>query len=1359
MVRNTHGHGHTTDLPGDALVLRLARHFRERAEHTALECGDHRMSYAQLEALAYGVLELLRDSGVRAGEVVPLCLARSPRLVAAELAVLALGATYAPIDQASPPARRRAMLDVLPARHVALVEGPAGEELLGWRAVDVTRAQPLTRGALRWSSPAPAPAYVMFTSGSTGVPKAVQVPRAGIERLVLDPDYVALSADARWAFLSSPAFDASTLEVWAPLASGATCVISEVATPSLESLASWLRDARITEAWLTSALFNALVEDRPDALRGLRQLLIGGERLSPRHVVAAQAAHPALRLINGYGPTENTTFSTCHTIGAEDLRAAGAGHGIPIGRPIRGSTARIGPDDDARGELWVGGLGVAHGYLGDPALTAERFVEHAGQRWYRTGDVAQRRADGVLEYLGRADRQVKLSGHRVELDEVEHTLRSCPGVSEVVVEVVGEEAHERSLTAYFTTLDGAHTPAPTTSELGEYAARHLSPAAIPRRLVQLARLPRSANGKIDRAELRAQAPTPPPPPTWTSAVERGLADLWSRCLGVPVNSSAESFVELGGTSLAALRVAGLVQRRLGRRISPIDVLQVPVLADQARLVERAPLASLLPQPAEGPPLLSERQQATLRISALDPTGCAMHVHVPLVLEPSAPPAAALRQAFAALWSRHPILQVAVELRGDELTTSPLFEPAADWWTEHPALDAAPADLAWPEPLRAVIDRPLDTRRGPLRVDYWPLPAGRALLVWTAHHFVLDEASIVVALDELSRLLRGEPLGSPTTPGALATTPIDEVTVKALAAAAHAALAGHAAPLPRPPAPGDERPVSLASDLDGLLQAACARWHITPFAPLLTALGLALQDELGEAHRFVLTPFQRRTRAEQHQALGYALDVRLVEAGARPGESAADTLARVQAAVLVAQQPTLVPIEHVAAVVAERDVRAAEALTQFMLTWRVEPTRRVPLGHGTAQLIRAPQRGARAALCVHAARVGGQLALSVEAPDAVHEAGVATRVVARLQDHLRALCALPRWSSPTTPPPPDDDGSRAHQRTLAEAWARWLGAPPRGPDDGFLLAGGTSLIAMRLAAELARRHQLTLDVGRFLGEPTFAALCALTTAGAPVHDDDLVVVGPRDAREVYLVLPGKVGTALGLVRLAEHLREASPPSTAVAIVELDRIVRRAPEQDVTAYVQDRLEALVSAIGPERVVGLVGFSLGGLLVPRLLHRLHELRAPLWLLDVYAPGVAQRGLLGRAERRLAWGLWGRRPSAPIPPPPDVTAEAWARWQALEGQLTAQPWGWVDTDVVLVQASETTREVGLVWRRESNGLVPGEFRSLRVVRVVGEHLELTRSLAAKTAQLIASTARERRGAALGLSPPQRRPSLRPRG
>lgn len=1355
MVRNTHGHGHTTDLPGDALELRLARHFRERAEHTAIECGDLRMSYAQLEALAYGVVELLRDSGVRAGDVVPLCLPRSPRLVAAELAVLALGATYAPIDQASPPARRRAMLDVLPARHVALVEGPAGDELLGWTAVDVTRAQPLTRGALRWSSPAPAPAYVMFTSGSTGVPKAVQAPRAGIERLVVDPDYVALSPDARWAFLSSPAFDASTLEVWAPLASGATCVISEAATPSLETLASWLRDARITEAWLTSALFNALVEDRPDALAGLRQLLIGGERLSPRHVAAAQAAHPALRLINGYGPTENTTFSTCHPIGAEDLRAASAGHGIPIGRPIRGSTARVGPDDGERGELWVGGLGVAHGYLGDPALTAQRFVEHAGQRWYRTGDLVQRRADGVLEYLGRADRQVKLSGHRVELDEVEHTLRACPGVSEVVVEVVGEEAHARSLTAYYTALDGA----PTAAELGAFAARHLPAAAIPRRLVQLEQLPRSASGKIDRAELRAQAAALPPVPAWTSTLERGLADLWSRCLGVPVNSPAESFVELGGTSLAALRVAGLVQRRLGRRISPIDVLRVPVLADQARLVERAPLASLLPEPTEGRPLLSERQQATLRISAVDPTGCAMHVHVPLVLEPDAPPAAALRQAFAALWSRHPILHVAAELRGDELTTSPLFEPAADWWTEHPALDAAPADLAWPEPLRAVIDRPLDTRRGPLRVDYWPLPAGHALLVWTAHHFALDEASIVVALDELSRTLRGEPLGSPTTPCALATTPIDEVTVKALAAAAHAALAGHTAPLPHPPAPGDERPVPLAPDLDGLLQAACARWHVTPFAPLLTALGLALQDELGEAHRFVLTPFQRRTRAEQHQALGYALDVRLVEAGARPGESAAEALARVQAAVLAAQQPTLVPIEHVAAVVAERDARAAAALTQFMLTWRVEPTRTVPLGHGTARLIRAPQRGARAALCVHAARVDGQLALSVEAPDAVHAAGVAERVVARLQHHLRALCALPRWSSPTTPPPPDDDSSRAHQRTLAEAWARWLGAPPRGPDDVFLLAGGTSLIAMRLAAELARRHQLTLDVGRFLGEPTFAALCALTTAGAPVDDDDLVVVGPRDAREVYLVLPGKVGTALGLVRLAEHLREASPPSTAVAIVELDRIVRRAPEQDVTAYVQDRLEALVSAIGPERVVGLVGFSLGGLLVPRLLHRLHELRAPLWLLDVYAPGVAQRGLLGRAERRLAWGLWGRRPRAPLPPPPDVTAEAWARWQALEGQLTAQPWGWVDTDVVLVQASETTREVGLVWRRESNGLVPGEFRSLRVVRVVGEHLELTRSLAAQTAQLIASTARERRGAALGLAPPRRRPSLRPRG
>lgn len=1359
MVRNTHSD--TTDHAGgpmDAraevrLDLQLARHFRERPEHTAIEWGEVRLSYAQLEALAYGLAELLRDSGVRAGDVVPLCLPRSPRLVAAELAVLTLGATYAPLDLASPPARRRAMLDVLPTRHVALIDGPAGEELSGWTTVDVARAQPLTRGALRWSTPATAAAYVMFTSGSTGTPKAVLAPRSGIERLVLEPDFVELHADARWAFLSSPAFDASTLEVWAPLAAGATCVIAEPARPSLDALASWLRDARITEAWLTSALFNALVEDHPDALAGLRQLLIGGERLSPRHVAAAHAAYPALRLVNGYGPTENTTFSTCHTISARDLRAD-AEHGIPIGRPIRGTTARIGPDDLERGELWVGGLGVALGYLGDAELTAQRFVEHAGDRWYRTGDLVARRADGVLEYLGRVDRQVKLSGHRIELDEVERALAACPGVSEAVVEVVGEEAHTRALVAYYTTQV---SPGPSPAEVRAYAAEHLPAPAVPGHLVPLARLPRNASGKIDRGGLRGEAPLPPHALAWTSTLERGLAELWSRCLGVPVTSPTDSFVALGGTSLAALRVAGLVQRRLGRRISPMDVLRVPVLAEQARLVERAPLASLLPPPAEGQALLTERQAATLRVSALDPTGCAMHVHVALLLASDAPPAPALRQAFAALWSRHPILHVAAELRGDELHTTPLLEPAPDWWMEYAPLAQAPADLAWPEPLRAVIDRPLDTRRGPLRVDYWPLPAGQALLVWTAHHFALDEASVSLALEELSRTLRGEPLGLPAQPSALATTPTDEVAVRSLAAAAHAALAGHAAPLPRPPARGDERAYPLQADLDGVLQDACARWHTTPFAPLLTALGLALQDELGEAHRFVLTPFQRRSQAEQLQALGYALDVRLVEAGARPGESAADVLARVHAAVLEAQQPALVPIERVMETVAQHDPRAADALSQLMFTWRIEPARVVPLGHGVARLIRVPHRGARAALCVHAARVGGQLVLSVEAPDAVHDSGLAQRVVTRLEHHLRTLCALPRWTTPTTPPPPDDDDSRAHQRVLAEAWARWLGAPPRGPDDMFLLAGGTSLSAMRLAAELTRRHQLTLDVGRFLAEPTFAALCALTRAGAPVDDDDLVVVGPRDARELYVMLPGKLGSALGLVRLAEHLRELSPPSTAVVIVELERLVRRAPGRDVSRYVQDRLEALVSGLGTERVVGLVGFSLGGLLAPPLLDRLHGLRAPLWLLDVYAPGVARRGLFRRAERRLAWGLWGRRPSEPIPLPPDVTPQIWARWQALEGQLVAQPWGWIDTDVVLVQASETVREVGLVWRRESNGLVPADFRSLRVVQVTGEHLELPRSLAPQTAQLIAHTARERRGTALGLALPVRPPSLRP--
>lgn len=223
----------------------------------------------------------------------------------------------------------------------------------------------------------------MFTSGTTGAPKAVMVPASGIVRLVCDADFADFRTGSRWAFLSSPAFDASTLEVWAPLVNGGCCVVQEEALPSLDELADFLLSNRITDAWVTAALFNALVEDRLDAFANLRQLLTGGERVSPRHAQAVLKAFPGVRLINGCGPTENTTFALCHSITWTDTENPS---GIPIGRPIRGTLVRIGTDAQA-------------GRAGREASNAGRDLDLTGKNAFRRGDEDDVRG-GTIECVG-----------------------------------------------------------------------------------------------------------------------------------------------------------------------------------------------------------------------------------------------------------------------------------------------------------------------------------------------------------------------------------------------------------------------------------------------------------------------------------------------------------------------------------------------------------------------------------------------------------------------------------------------------------------------------------------------------------------------------------------------------------------------------------------------------------------------------------------------------------------------------------------------------------------------------------------------------------------------------------------------
>jgi amino acid adenylation domain-containing protein len=1290
------------------LIQQLKSSLSLHAERTAIEGSSWLLSYRDLDRESARLAWLLREAGVEPGQVVPLFLERSPRFIIAMLAVLRCGAAYAPIDLASPPLRQAQILDQLDAP-VALVERSLEVPGLERRTV-VKVAQALGQDQAStidaWpDTPLDAPLYVMFTSGSTGAPKGVVVPHRGVQRLVVGADYASFNADARWAALSSLAFDASTLEIWGPLLNGATCVVQEEALPALDALASFLVQRRISDAWLTAALFNAMVDDRVQALAGLRQLLIGGERVSCAHVRSCLAAHPNLRLINGYGPTENTTFTMCHRILASDVALMTGGgenpRGVPIGKPIRGSTAIVidehGADvaDGFAGELLTGGEGVALGYLHEPGLTAERFITRAGARWYRTGDRVLKRRDGVYEFLGRADRQVKIQGHRVELDEVERILGSAPGVGNAAVLVRGDSAESRHLVGAYSGRDSKSNP-PSGDTVRRWLEQHLPPAMTPHVLHALATMPLNLNGKVDRKALGEQlfgesAGGDDTPAVLGSETERQLARIWKRCLPGAVRSTVDArahFTKLGGTSILALRVAAEVRSVLMREIAPLEVLRHPVLAELAKRVDAAPavrsLSGATPQATSDELPLTRGQASMLAASALDDSACAylvhtcLHIQAPVDLK-------ALRKAFEAVAQRQPMLRTTARLDGLRASGRLLPKLPEGFWTEHGLLADQGGGEEWPKPLLATLNRALDVAVQPMRVDVWRLADGGALLVWTIHHFAIDEAGVDRVLEELNTSLRGQSMlpvyGSPFAFGAIEKAWTDDAGIERRAQQFAAALRGHKPPLPAPPSAGNELPLSLPGALVAGLPERAAIWGCTPFAPLVLAAGLTLQSLFGAHWRFLLTPFSRRLEPELIEPVGYLLDLRLVEAGARPDESLEQALKRVHRELIDGQQPAIRSADRVAEALDGIDPGLRGSLFQFGLTWRQQPQRDIVLGQHQARLVQAPQQGSRFGLCLHLSLVGGTVRARLEGVQAVFDSGLHERFEQQFAQCLHMVLALDhslRVDDVAPKPAAADEAAAAadaagaegaakeqfaflnesagsasaQERALrdqaARVWAQWVGKRPKDDNSDFLHAGGSSLRVLRMAASLRRSEGVALDIPAFLAKPSFGSLVAqlrrpvqATAGGALVPTWTLL--GPRSFSRYVLLIPGWRGTALGLLPAAEALRRRLPADHAVVMADLATVIKLAPEQDIGRFVRQQLTQAVRDLGEPKLAAVAGFAAGGVIGAELLQAMGNARAaavPLFMVDSHAPNskkpAGRPANKGRAATGASEGFW---------------------------------------------------------------------------------------------------------------------------
>ena len=608
----------------------------ERSGEIAILHRDRRLTYSELNRQANRLARVLTAAGVGPERVVALVMDRTPEWIAAMLAVAKAGGAYAGLEADYPAAllqdligRSRATLVVADERCRERLQGVSapviwtGEWPLPSDGDDENPALAARPDAL---------AHVFFTSGSTGRPKGIATEHRHLSAYLAGYHWMPYSASDTCLQFTSVTFDPVATEVWGPLTHGGRCAIFGEGLDDPAQLTAWILETGASMCYLSASVFNTLIDLSPDTLRPMRRILVGGEALSAPHIRRGLDLLPRAELINGYGPTETTLYCTGYRI----PRPFDPGRpSVPIGRPIDNSRAYVVDGlgqlvpDGLPGELWIGGDTVARGYLHEPALTAAAFTASpvAGDgapRVYHTGDRARWLPDGELEYLGRIDHQVKVRGVRIELGEIEAVLREHPAVRLAGVVAVPHPVAGNTLAGFVELQDGASASA---AELRAFLAGRLPHQMVPARLETRPALPLMASGKIDRRVLNEWASHDHQPETEparravpiahpiargassSATLQSQLAELWRELLGIRDIAADDDFFALGGHSLLAVRMAFEIERRFGRRVTLVALIEAPTLSQMAELLRdsaasrdvTSPAPAIAKEPA--PPML------------------------------------------------------------------------------------------------------------------------------------------------------------------------------------------------------------------------------------------------------------------------------------------------------------------------------------------------------------------------------------------------------------------------------------------------------------------------------------------------------------------------------------------------------------------------------------------------------------------------------------------------------------------------------------------------------------------------------------------------------------------------------------
>jgi amino acid adenylation domain-containing protein len=931
---------HETDLTVPAL---FAEQVRTRPDAIALTFGGgdgvRALRYAELDERAEQLADVLADRGVRPGVVVGVCLERGAELVVAMLGVLKAGGAYLPLDPDHPPARLAALVADAPAALVvtdddllARLPPTVPHVVVGTHMVVVARDAPVGRAARTPAGPGDL-ACVMYTSGSTGRPKGVLVEHRSVVRLCRAPE-IRPCPDDVVAQLASTAFDAATYEIWGALGNGARLAIGPPGVSSVAELAGFLASNGVTTLWLTAGLWQEAVDADPGMFAGLRRLVAGGDVLSAPHCARLLAALPELELVNGYGPTEGTTFSTYHRV------RPGAATTVPIGRPLPGTTCHV-VDRDLNlvpvglpGELLIGGAGLARGYV-RAAWTAERFVADPfgppGARLYRTGDLVRWRPDGgVLEFLGRLDDQVKIRGFRVEPGEVEAALLRHPEVTGAVVVARTDGGHRR-LVAYVVAPS-----APGTDTLRSFLRDTLPDHLVPAAFVPLDRLPLTRNGKVDRAALPApriegrQATDTATRP----ATERALAAIWAEVLRVDRIGPHDDFFALGGDSILCLRVVSRVRAVLRVDLSPRALFDHPTVAALAQVVPDAPaVRDVVPARSRGErPPMSFGQQRMWFAHNFAPDSAEYNSAFALRLTGRLD-VPALAAAMTSVVERHEILRTTFA-DGDSghdggMQVVHPVTPVRPIVTDLSGLADPERDTALWRTLVAATNEPYDLRTGPLlRMSLVRLADREHVLHVGMHHIVSDGWSMGLLLRELAACYPAALAGRPPDLPALPVRYADFAhwQRRRFASPAGAADLDHwrrrlrdvpvldlPTDRPRPAvrtSSGAHLTVPLPADVTAGLRALAARQDTTAFTVLVAATQVVLARYSGQDDVAVGTIVAGRSRAEFERLIGFFVNTVVLRCTVAESASFAEHVDRVRETVLTAFEHAETPFDRV-----------------------------------------------------------------------------------------------------------------------------------------------------------------------------------------------------------------------------------------------------------------------------------------------------------------------------------------------------------------------------------------------------------------------------------------------------------------